>query len=76
MKNTDVDIVSEIITRTGYNRCPAGDNIEANTPIQGDVEVVDNTVLVIFQEKESNILYDEQSYKITSRPAVKGIDRK
>ena len=62
VKKTDVDIVSEIITRTGDNRCPVGDNIEANTPIQGamdnfshrertpdGVEEEDNTVLVIFQ---------------------------
>ena len=37
---------------------------------------VEVAVLVIFQDKESNVLHDKQSYNITSWPAVKGVDRK
>ena len=67
----NVDIVSEIITIQGTL-----DNFNHRERTPAGVEVADNTVLVIFQDKESNMLHDEKSFNITSQPAVKRVDRK
>ena len=65
MKRTDVDIALDIISRTGDNRCPVGDNIIEGYPIQAamdnfnhrertpaGIEVADDTVISYIKKSQ------------------------